>query len=117
MRQPRALALAGALAPAALGLVAAAGSGPARAQGNAADGRYAAQTCLGCHGVADYANVYPSYKVPKIGGQHRQYIVSALEAYRSGQREHATMQAQARSLTDQQIKDIAAYFASVGESD
>ena len=64
MKQPRALALAGAMVPAALGLVAAAGSGPARAQGNVADGRYAAQTCLGCHGVADYANVYPPTRSP-----------------------------------------------------
>ncbi len=86
------------------------------AEGDPERGRYAAQTCLGCHGVPDYSNVYPSYKVPKIGGQHAEYIVSALEAYRAGKREHATMQAQASALTEQEIQDIAAYFASIERS-
>lgn len=85
----------------------------AQAAGDPEEGRYKAQTCLGCHGVADYANVYPSYKVPKLGGQHAEYIVSALEAYKSGQREHPTMQAQASALSEQDMQDIAAYFASI----
>lgn len=85
----------------------------AQAAGDPEEGRYKAQTCLGCHGVADYGNVYPSYKVPKLGGQHAEYIVSALEAYKSGQREHPTMQAQARALSEQDMQDIAAYFASI----
>ena len=87
----------------------------APAAGDPQQGRYAAQTCLGCHAIPDYSNVYPSYKVPKVGGQHAQYIVSALEAYRSGKRPHRTMQAQARALTDQEIQDIAAYFASIDQ--
>ena len=41
-------------------------------------------TCLGCHGVVSYNNIYPTYKVPKLGNQHKDYIVSALKAYRSG---------------------------------
>lgn len=85
----------------------------AQAAGDPEEGRYKAQTCLGCHGVADYGNVYPSYKVPKLGGQHAEYIISALEAYKSGQREHPTMQAQARALSEQDMQDIAAYFASI----
>lgn len=85
----------------------------AQAAGDPEEGRYKAQTCMGCHGVADYANVYPSYKVPKLGGQHAEYIVSALEAYKSGQREHPTMQAQASALSEQDMQDIAAYFASI----
>lgn len=73
-------------------------------------GRYTAQTCLGCHGVDGYTNVYPTYHVPKLGGQNAQYIIDALEAYRDGDRDHDLMQAHARSLTDEQIRDIAAYF-------
>lgn len=85
----------------------------AQAAGDPEEGRYKAQTCLGCHGVADYGNVYPSYKVPKLGGQHAEYIISALEAYKSGQRQHPTMRAQASALSEQDIQDIAAYFASI----
>ena len=106
MSQRRAVALAAVLA----GMLSTA---VAHAQGDAERGRYAAQTCLGCHGVADYGNVYPSYKVPKLGGQHPEYIVSALKAYRSGKREHPTMTAQASALTEQEMQDIAAWFASV----
>ncbi|MFW5969364.1 MAG: c-type cytochrome [Halofilum sp. (in: g-proteobacteria)] len=109
MTKRRAIALAATLA----GLL---GSAGAHAEGDPEKGRYAAQTCLGCHGVDDYANVYPTYKVPKLGGQHAEYIVSALEAYRSGDRPHPTMQAQARALTEQEIEDIAAYFASIDQS-
>jgi cytochrome c553 len=86
----------------------------AHAAGDPQAGRYKAQTCLGCHGVADYANVYPTYKVPKIAGQHAEYLVSALQAYAAGQRPHPTMQAQARSLSEEDIRDIAAWFESVG---
>ena len=76
-------------------------------------GRHKAGTCLGCHGVPSYANVYPSYHVPRLAGQHREYLVSALQAYRSGQRSHRTMIAQAKRLSDQDISDIAAYFSEL----
>lgn len=78
-------------------------------------GRAKAFTCLGCHGVPGYNNVYPTYKVPKLGGQHAPYIVSALKAYQAGQRGHDTMHAQAASLSAQDMEDIAAFFASVGK--
>lgn len=84
----------------------------ASAAGDATAGKAKAFTCMGCHGIPDYNNVYPSYRVPKIGGQHAEYIVSALQAYKSGQRSHTTMQAQAGSLSDEDMQDIAAYFAS-----
>jgi len=71
-----------------------------------------AYTCLGCHGIAEYRNSYPNYHVPKIGGQHAEYVVSALGEYRSGARKHPTMHAQAASMTDQDMVDIAAYLAS-----
>ena len=88
---------------------------PAAAQGDAERGEVLAYTCLGCHGIEGYRNQYPSYRVPKLGGQHDAYIQIALKAYRSGERTHATMRAQAWSLSDQDIADIAAYFASHGE--
>lgn len=94
-------------------LALAAGS-PARAEGDPQAGRQKAETCLGCHGIAGYTNVYPTYHVPKIAGQHEAYLLAALQAYASGQRSHATMQAQAASLSEQDMADIAAYFASLG---
>lgn len=85
---------------------------PALAAGDAEAGRAKATTCMGCHGIADYHNVYPSYRVPKLGGQHAQYIVAALQGYRDGMRAHGTMHAQATSLSDQDMQDIAAYFSA-----
>lgn len=85
---------------------------PALAAGDAEAGRAKATTCLGCHGIPDYHNVYPSYRVPKLGGQHAQYIVAALQEYRDGQRAHSTMHAQASSLSDQDMQDIAAWFSA-----
>lgn len=85
--------------------------GAAHAAGDPAEGARKAKTCLGCHGVEGYRNAYPTYHVPLLGGQHAEYLVSALEAYRSGARQHKTMQAQAAALSDQDMQDIAAYFA------
>lgn len=82
----------------------------AHAEGDVDAGRYKAQTCLGCHGIDAYGNVYPSYHVPKLGGQHAEYVVSALKAYKQGQRAHPTMEAQAASLSTEDMQDIAAYF-------
>ena len=70
-------------------------------------------TCLGCHGVVSYNNIYPTYKVPKLGNQHKDYIVSALKAYRSGERLHPTMRAHAVNLSDVEISKIADYFSSL----
>ena len=93
---------------AALSLLAAAG---VQAAGDAEAGRLKANTCMGCHGIPAYNNVYPTYRVPKLGGQSAVYIASALHAYKSGERPHKTMQGQAASLSDQDIDDIAAYLA------
>ena len=54
----------------------------------------------------------PAYHVPKLGGQNADYIEVALQGYRRGTRGHDTMQAQASSLTDQDIADVAAFFAT-----
>jgi len=80
------------------------------AQGNAEEGRQLGFTCLGCHGIEGYRNAYPSYRVPKLGGQNREYMKSALHAYRDGTRPHPTMHAQASSLTDADIEDLLAWL-------
>ena len=80
-------------------------------QGDAVAGKERFYTCVGCHGIKGYANAYPTYHVPKIGGQHAAYIVSALTAYREGNRKHSTMHAQASSLSDEDIQDIAAFLS------
>ena len=88
----------------------------AAAQGGDVEaGKVKALTCMGCHAIEGYNNVYPAYRVPRLGGQHEAYIVASLAAYKNGQRDHETMQAQAASLSDQDMKDIAAYFASLSE--
>jgi cytochrome c553 len=81
------------------------------AAGDAARGRTLSYTCLGCHGITGYKNAYPNYSVPKLEGQHAEYIVIALQAYRSGERSHMTMHSQASSLSDQDMADVAAFFA------
>ncbi|NNF17815.1 MAG: cytochrome c [Gammaproteobacteria bacterium] len=85
----------------------------AMADGDAQAGEQKAETCIGCHGIAGYKNTYPSFRVPKLRGQHADYIIAALKAYRAQERKHPTMRAQAGPLTDQDIEDIAAYIASL----
>ncbi len=84
------------------------------AAGDPAAGQNKAFTCMGCHAVPSYTNAYPTYHVPKLGGQQADYIVAALQAYKNGQRNHQTMSAQASSLSEQDMQDIAAYFSQLG---
>ncbi len=86
---------------------------PAAAEGDVEAGKELGYTCLGCHGIDGYRNAYPSYRVPKLGGQKAGYLEIALRGYRDGTRPHPTMQAQASSLTDQEIADVSAYLASL----
>lgn len=83
----------------------------ALADADAERGRKLTYTCYGCHGIANYKNVYPTYSVPKLQGQHPEYLVAALTGYRSGDRAHATMHAQASTMTDQDMQDIAAFLS------
>lgn len=80
--------------------------------GNVQRGAQLAYTCYGCHGIPDYRNAYPTYHVPKLGGQREGYLAASLLEYRSGARPHPTMASQASSMSDQDIRDIAAYFAT-----
>jgi cytochrome c553 len=69
--------------------------------------------CAGCHGIPGYKTAFPEvYSVPRIGGQHAAYIVKALQAYKSGERYHPSMRAIAATLSDQDMADLAAYYAS-----
>jgi cytochrome c553 len=91
---------------------------PAFAQAPVGDARAGAQraaTCAGCHGIGGLRNAYPDvFHFPKIGNQHPEYIVSALQAYRSGERSHPTMRAIASSLSDQAMADLAAFYGQAG---
>jgi len=86
-------------------------SGVAQAAGDAAKGQAKSSTCAGCHEIPGWRNAYPAYREPKLAGQHADYIVSALKAYKSGERQHPTMHAIAASLSDQDMQDLAAYFS------
>ena len=86
---------------------------PALAAGDPEAGKIKSYTCTGCHGIPGYKNVYPTYHVPKLGGQNEAYIATALKAYRAGVRQHSTMVLQSQALSDEDIADIAAYFASL----
>jgi cytochrome c553 len=90
-------------------------SSGAQAAGDPARGAQLSTTCMGCHGIPGYRNAYPSYRVPKLGGQKPDYLVIALQEYRAKTRPHPTMQAQAASLSDQDMQDIAAFLTSEGE--
>ena len=49
------------------------------AEGDPVAGKNKSANCMGCHGVKGYFNVYPTYRVPKLGGQHPEYIVNCKE--------------------------------------
>lgn len=88
-------------------------SGIAQAGGDAAAGKEKNSMCIGCHGIDGYRTAFPSaYHVPKIGGQHEEYLVKSLQGYRDGTRSHPSMTALAKSLSDQDIKDLAAFYAN-----
>ena len=84
---------------------------PVSAEGDPVAGKNKSANCMGCHGVKGYFNVYPTYRVPKLGGQHPEYIVASLKAYQDETREHDTMHAQAAQLSEQDMQDIAAFLS------
>ena len=85
----------------------------AEAGGDAAAGKAKTSMCVGCHGIGGYKTVFPEvYHVPKLGGQHAAYMVKALQEYKAGNRSHPSMRAIAAGLSDKDMADIAAYYAS-----
>lgn len=84
-----------------------------QAAGDAAAGAKKNFQCQGCHGIPGWKTAFPEvYQVPKLGGQHPQYIVSALKAYKKGERDHQTMRAIVADMSDQDMEDLAAYYGA-----
>ncbi len=87
---------------------------PPAVQGNAKAGSQKVSMCIGCHDIQGYKAAYPElYHVPMIAGQNAGYIVAALKEYASGARTFPTMDAIARSLSLQDMADVAAYYSSL----
>jgi cytochrome c553 len=92
----------------------AAGASTASAQ-DAKAGERKAATCIGCHGIPGYQASFPEvYRVPMIAGQTAPYIAASLAAYKKGDRKHPTMRGVAGSMSDQDMSDLAAYYAKLG---
>lgn len=84
-------------------------------KGNPVNGEAKIAMCIGCHGIPGYQASFPEvYKVPMISRQGAGYIVSALNAYKNGDRKHPTMRSVAANLSDQDMADIAAYYDGHG---
>lgn len=84
-------------------------SGTAIAGGDADNGEALSATCAACHG-ADGNSTIPTN--PILAGQYESYLAQALKDYRSGARQNAIMAGFAAALSDQDIRDLAAYFSS-----
>jgi cytochrome c553 len=114
MKKPLVLSFANALIALSLGLGFAARAQDAK-PGDVAAGEKKIAMCEGCHNLPRYQASFPEiYKVPMIAGQNAKYIATALVGYRKGERKHPTMRAIAGSLSDQDIADVAAYYAQLG---
>ena len=88
----------------------------AQVQGDAKAGEKKIAMCIGCHGIKGYQASFPEvYKVPMISGQGAKYIVSALTAYKKGERKHPSMRGVADNLTEQDMADIGAYYEAHGK--
>ena len=85
-------------------------------KGDAKAGAQKIAMCIGCHGIPGYQASFPEvHKVPMISGQGAKYIAVALDAYTKGDRKHPTMRGVADSLTEQDVADVAAYYAEHGK--
>ena len=85
-------------------------SSTAMAAGNAAAGKTKAASCAGCHGVKGISAI-PTY--PNLAGQKAAYTAKQLKAFKSGARKDPTMNAMAKPLSDADIANSAAYYASL----
>lgn len=88
-----------------------AGPALAAANGNAAAGKAKAQVCAACHGADGNTTLDGTY--PKIAGQYPEYLAKSLSEYKSGKRKNAIMAGQAQALSEQDIADLSAYYASL----
>lgn len=81
------------------------------AEGDAATGKTKAGICVACHGAN---GISPADIWPNLAGQKNAYLVKQIKAFRDGDRSDASMDPMVKSLSDQDIEDIAAYFSSMG---
>lgn len=86
---------------------------PVQAGGDPVKGRDKTSMCAGCHGIPGWKTAFPTtYHVPKLGGQHEEYLLAALKQYQSGERNHPSMKAIAATLSEEDMQNLAAYYAS-----
>jgi cytochrome c553 len=92
--------------------------GTALAAGDPEAGKTKSATCTACHGP-DGNSIAPNF--PKIAGQHEDYLLKQLMDYKAGNRVNATMTGMVAALNEQDMKDLAAYYATqkvtIGEAD
>jgi len=77
--------------------------------GDAAKGQNKSAVCHACHGATGVA-VQPIY--PNLGGQHQDYLIKSIRAFRDGERQNAIMAPMVANLSDADVEDIAAWYAS-----
>lgn len=77
--------------------------------GDAAAGKKKIATCMACHGQ-DGKALAPNY--PNLAGQNEKYLVDALKAYKSGARKNPMMAPMVAALSDEDVENLAAYYAS-----
>lgn len=83
------------------------------ADGDAVAGKKKTEMCEGCHGIARMRTAFPDvYTAPRLGGQNAAYIAKVLQDYKSGARKHPSMEGIAGSMSEKDMADLAAYYAS-----
>ena len=100
-----------------IGMAALSSSLPVHAEGNASQGKIKFDACVGCHARPGYANAFPRYLIPKLAGQHADYLKAAWKGFSDGSRKHASMRGSADSLNEQDRSDIAAYLSQLKTED
>ena len=81
----------------------------AQSIGDVQAGQEKSQTCAACHGAKGASD---NSAFPMLAGQHADYLLHALKAYKSGDRRNAIMNGQAAALSEEDMRDLAAYFAA-----
>lgn len=78
--------------------------------GDAGEGKRKSQACQACHGEDGNGIGDPQY--PNLAGQYEDYLYHALKSYKDGSRENLIMAGFVATLSDQDMRDLAAYFAA-----
>ncbi len=82
----------------------------AAGKGDPKSGATKSKPCASCHGVDGNETLDPQY--PRLAGQYPDYLLRAMQEYRNGRRENAIMAGFVKDLTDQDLADLAAFYAS-----